>query len=1282
MAAASVLELRLSQEESPTLNPSAAEKYVNRIVFVELPSTHKLTLQKKDLILQDGPILNKQLLAFSDVASSLGTLADNGRGVEEVPYSRSKLTLALSEFLGGNAVVLAIAMLKQGEAEASIGALRLMQDLQRAVHYPMEASSALQGLLIKHRREILALEDASDGGRAGGDVDFDALEEKYRKMRQEVNEAVQDRDAAKSDAAEVLKMLELFKMKYRQLLELKEQSDKDLLEAEEAKLEITKALLDLKMEMSTSKEDNENTRYELTSEVLDLKNDLTELEMKNEKLEEQLSSTETDRQKFHKEKEELGVEVKTMTERLKDCEAQLKLESNRVIEMGAELLTLVNQRDALLSSKTQIQGENDAFQKKLSTLEQIVEKVKDKEDRLQETIRQRNDELEELKRQKVKAEIELQQARVSYDTQKLDLERNSTSYLRERETAMLDLRRQTDEEVSDLRSEMEKSRVRVLEAETVQKALRRRAQELDSRLAYTESELQHQRQENIEMAARMAKDVETFRNKLIELLQPPDAIQKLIEEKEDGLLVGVTVLEMSDERAQAVGEELSKEGSKLGLMYDDLATPRGSAINAIRRKSGVMDTTPVPDQAAGAPEADAAGEEAFLHSSATGVGSEGPGMPGNADPAAAGASDLALSDAAGPAASTGADFLESGAGDPAASGAANPAAHASALGDASADGSLHDAADASPGASAGSDGAAPVPPQQSSDGLNPTPVAETPRKPSLAGVTDAQEQKNASEGEQKDAAESVVAAPPLPDGAAPGDAGDDGSPAASEGALAEGATASADSAAGAVAEPQPAEGTAAGAGPQEAPKNEIDAIIAADRARVIPSGELDAMVQAEARRRETLQALSESYITRESTLVEEKVELDSRLRLARRRHRTVVEAYTKLRDTFDDLVGGDESAYPEGLPRPEDLENVGGAEKQTAEDAKMEADAAEEKEALLARARGAELAAAKQKEQTLSVVESYRGLLSDMEVKMMTIKSEMTIAQRDREESETRCVDLRAERDKLRVDLLRAEERLGGEGGFATAAVDMEQLTGAINEALEKLNAEKDTGRMDALERSLLEQISVLKAQNEEMKAAAEENAKLLRSSQEDALKALSDAQERDAREARDRADAAARKAAEDAAHAAEAKGDKVEALRARQSEMIRSKDVELQRHKGERDRLLAEIERLKRASVDRDELRQQLTRAREEIVELERNRESTGGDDRRVAIKAAREAEKKVANLHTERIRLEEELTGYKEYMRKTMESYKLQMQTLKKRAEDAEAQLRNRSSGAASSP
>lgn len=266
-----------------------------RLVIVDVPCVNPLVLGASDLRQLEGPTLHKSLLSFADVIGKLSSPIK----AAYAPFRSSKLTHYVSELLGGNAIVIASALLHPGEPEVSRKTMELLEKLGSARHYPIasrEMTDLVQGLLIKFRAMVIQLQDELNNGGfvASTDVQHEtkeAIQAKIALLQQSVAESNLQEQLAKDDCSKLFEMLELMKEKYASLMEQNAKQAEELIKSEEDKLSMARALVEIKLLYNDLQEDTEKDKFESSSTILANKNEVFELDAAVQDLKEKLRDT-------------------------------------------------------------------------------------------------------------------------------------------------------------------------------------------------------------------------------------------------------------------------------------------------------------------------------------------------------------------------------------------------------------------------------------------------------------------------------------------------------------------------------------------------------------------------------------------------------------------------------------------------------------------------------------------------------------------------------------------------------------------------------------------------------------------------------------------------------------------------------------------------------------------------------------------------------------------------------------------------------------------------------
>lgn len=115
---------------------------LSTLVFADTPSTERLSADPEELRIREGVPVNQGLFAMRDVVRALSerTSADPlAITADTANYAASKLTLLLSEALGGNCFTAVVASVRQGEGALSGETLAAAAQARRVVNAPCQS---------------------------------------------------------------------------------------------------------------------------------------------------------------------------------------------------------------------------------------------------------------------------------------------------------------------------------------------------------------------------------------------------------------------------------------------------------------------------------------------------------------------------------------------------------------------------------------------------------------------------------------------------------------------------------------------------------------------------------------------------------------------------------------------------------------------------------------------------------------------------------------------------------------------------------------------------------------------------------------------------------------------------------------------------------------------------------------------------------------------------------------------------------------------------------------
>jgi hypothetical protein len=335
----------------------------SRLIVVDVPSVDPLlaSSSSSNSSLLAGPMLHKSLLTFVDVAKKL----NNPYRAQIAPFRAARLPHYLSELLGGNAIVVAMAHVVPGEPATSKTTLELLAALNVAQHYPIgarELSDTLRGLLGKYRAMLIYAQDdllrQSQTSSAQQQVEQDT-QRQIEALQRELAQAVADKTVSVEERSRMFELAELLKAKYQTVLDEKLQQSQQLAEVEEDGIALAKTIVELNLEMATKEEQFAKEKFDWNVDVLQREARTAALE---EEIKEHVLKAEQTADELQQKQALLAGNLKEIEElhgQLAERSQQLTEQKEKNIELGAELLTLVNHKDVLQAQHDEMKQEYD-----------------------------------------------------------------------------------------------------------------------------------------------------------------------------------------------------------------------------------------------------------------------------------------------------------------------------------------------------------------------------------------------------------------------------------------------------------------------------------------------------------------------------------------------------------------------------------------------------------------------------------------------------------------------------------------------------------------------------------------------------------------------------------------------------------------------------------------------------------------------------------------------------------------------------------------------------------
>jgi len=498
------------------------DRIASRFQFVEVPGTDKLLIEPDELRTLEGNTLNKSLLTFQNICRGLA----GQQGKEFISHRSSNFTHLLVDALGGNCVTLCIAHLNQHQFDSNRATIGLLHSLQKVSNYPVMNDGHLQGLLCRYRLSMEEIQDKIDALRSDKKgQELDKQDDVMLRLTELEGRLIKDnleKIQLKDDKHQVYEKLMEFRTKYNELVQSKSDVQKSLLDTEEEKLRLSKALLDLKIEASQQAEKTEQEKYDLVTKLLNAENDILELEMREQNREKVDETLKEQLQKLTDAKKQLTIEFVTLKSNYIDRNKECQQAQSKVKQLGVELLSLVNQKNVLTQQKDQLERTKKQTQEQQQVAQEQLATLKADLDQLKSRVVDQEQGYDQLRNEKTRLELDLKHSTIALESRKLETDKNTEDFSRERDAELYDMKKRHELEVT--RAATEKAALQSQHS-TLQAQLRqeqRKTIEFQAALERKGQEELKLTTENSELRQSSQVLADNFRVKLLQYIQEAD----------------------------------------------------------------------------------------------------------------------------------------------------------------------------------------------------------------------------------------------------------------------------------------------------------------------------------------------------------------------------------------------------------------------------------------------------------------------------------------------------------------------------------------------------------------------------------------------------------------------------------------------------------------------------------------------------------------------------------------------------------------------------------------
>jgi len=482
---------------------------VSRATFIDLPGAEVLLEDPEALRIREGSTMNKSMICFGNLIKDLSM----SKG-EFVYYEGSILTQLCRDVLGGNSLTIGIFNIAYGDIKKTANTLNYMKYAKRIINFPVVTDGKIIGLLKKYRSEIIQLLGSRAAGGEGGGEHYLKMAELEKRLIDDNMDKLKMIDEKQKLAAKLSELRE----KYNQLVKSKADLQNELIQCEEEKLEISKALVELQIENTRLLEVLQNEKYDANNRLLNAENDLIGASMKEEQAMKVIRELQDRIKELSDEKRDLEIEFVALKKNFINIRHDYENEKLKNENMSLEIINLNNENKALQAElndtfkRANLGGEeNERYLNRLSKLE------RENNEKAQALIEAKA-EIERLKTELVKYDVLAEKHRLELDTRKLEVERG-----------FMEMSKDTFSEKERIKSEIESQARRtkedkmLWESEKIElthknKLQARQIGELEDRIKELQRSNEELSNENNKMLIQIDEMRSVYRQKLLQFM--------------------------------------------------------------------------------------------------------------------------------------------------------------------------------------------------------------------------------------------------------------------------------------------------------------------------------------------------------------------------------------------------------------------------------------------------------------------------------------------------------------------------------------------------------------------------------------------------------------------------------------------------------------------------------------------------------------------------------------------------------------------------------------------
>ena len=371
--------------QSETVLATNAKKILfSRFMLISAQAVDCLVEDRDVVQMKNGFNAFRSAFGLKDLAS----IASEGpKGLMDC--GSSALTLLLKEVLiGGSVVCSVIACIQQLQKDKTEQVLDIVKKLGSLSTNPVPMESRLIGLVRALRAQLLLASRASQIGNTNDTeprANAEAMERALRQIEGELLQEKLERVKAVDERNYLNKRVEDIKEKYKSAMGEQIALQKELLETEEMRVELSQAVVTLQAKLLDLETCGSDQKYDYIEHVTKL-----EKELKSVREQLEIKTTENDqlldaKLNAQRRTDNLEIELKKANQVLNDAQVKLTAEFDKGELLASELvrlsqakLEIQSQLEEITDSRRELVAEKDFLERRISESRQIITELEAK----------------------------------------------------------------------------------------------------------------------------------------------------------------------------------------------------------------------------------------------------------------------------------------------------------------------------------------------------------------------------------------------------------------------------------------------------------------------------------------------------------------------------------------------------------------------------------------------------------------------------------------------------------------------------------------------------------------------------------------------------------------------------------------------------------------------------------------------------------------------------------------------------------------------------------------